>query len=149
AWVAARLRRRAIPPRDIYLSVALFLLSLAFVIWVLVDTSHPVRIALERVMTNLGTLQLGAEGFLRGRGMIWQRYVTFWLDAPLSVTLLGVGYEPWNAHNDFFRLVIVHGVLGTLAILGALCVLCITFSRSLPKVAQRELRLLIALFVLA
>ena len=62
----------------------------------------------------VGALQLGTDAFLRGRGMIWSEYARVWSDAPVDVWLTGIGFEPWNTHNDALRVGVVWGVVGLL-----------------------------------
>lgn len=61
-----------------------------------------------------GALQLGTDAFLRGRGMIWSEYARVWRDLPLDVWLTGIGFEPWNTHNDLLRVAVVWGAVGVL-----------------------------------
>lgn len=64
------------------------------------------------LVSHVGSLNITSRDFLRGRGEIWFEYVRAWTEARPDVWIFGLGYEPWNTHNDLLRIFVVWGVVG-------------------------------------
>lgn len=150
-WGSLRDRMAAgrLSARDVRLFVLAAVLTLGMAAWVALDPGHPIRLAADRVLTNLGSLRIGSEAFLRGRGMIWKELFAFWSTAPLSVWILGLGYEPWNSHNDVLRLLLVHGFLGAAMIATALALLVLATLRRVAPHRRRDAWLIAIILLLA
>lgn len=81
--------------------------------------------------------------------MIWKELFAFWSTAPLSVWILGLGYEPWNSHNDVLRLLLVHGFLGAAMIATALALLVLATLRRVAPHRRRDAWLIAIILLLA
>jgi hypothetical protein len=66
------------------------------------------------LLTHVGSLDIESGDFLRGRGMIWSDLAAVWSRATADIWLVGVGYEPWNTHNDLIRVGVIWGIAGIL-----------------------------------
>lgn len=77
----------------------------------------------ERLVSEFDTASdLGEDRFLHGRGYLWGRTVEFVANASPMDQFLGIGWEPFDSHNDLLRILLVNGWLGLLMYAAILCV---------------------------
>ncbi|MED3883936.1 hypothetical protein [Priestia aryabhattai] len=55
---------------------------------------------------------LSGNSNLRGREDIWGHVMVYLQSNDLSKWLVGIGYPPFEAHNDFLRVILVNGLIG-------------------------------------
>ncbi|PWR08649.1 hypothetical protein DKT68_14705 [Micromonospora acroterricola] len=67
-----------------------------------------VRVAL----TEVGSLDVRSDTFMHGRGAIWNDVADILGRSSLDVWLFGFGYEPWDMHNDWLRVMVIWGLVG-------------------------------------
>lgn len=70
----------------------------------------------SRVAQGFSSLTRDDGAFLRGRGIRWGRTIDFLTSARPETRWFGLGWEPFESHNDLLRLLLVHGYVGTLAV---------------------------------
>jgi hypothetical protein len=120
AFEARRLRgwRTGVARRRLPLAVGATVAVVAAVAGAL--SSATVRNKARVTLTEVGSLDVRSDTFMHGRGAIWNDVAEILHRSALDVWLFGFGYEPWDMHNDWLRVLVIWGVLGvglTLAVL--------------------------------
>jgi hypothetical protein len=80
----------------------------------------------SRSLDHLTAYKITDEDYLRGRGQMWYRTLEVMEKAPFTAMIAGIGYEPLEAHNDFLRIYMVHGVLGLISYLSIFLILFVS-----------------------
>ncbi|MCW3815476.1 hypothetical protein ONA91_13535 [Micromonospora sp. DR5-3] len=83
-------------------------------------SSATIRNKARVTLTEVGSLDVRSDTFMHGRGAIWNDVAEILHRSPFDVWLFGFGYEPWDMHNDWLRVLVIWGVVGvglTLAVL--------------------------------
>jgi hypothetical protein len=123
--------------RKLYLSVFFLLLAYIFAILIgdrvqrLISPTTTERIStttelVSRSFDHLTSYKITDEDYLRGRGQMWHRALELMDKAPFSAIIAGIGYEPIEAHNDFIRIYMVHGVVGLICYMSIFVILFVS-----------------------
>ncbi|MGW4291828.1 O-antigen ligase family protein [Micromonospora chersina] len=120
AFEARRLRgwRAGMTRRRLPLAVGAAVVVVAAVAGAL--SSATIRNKAHVTLTEVGSLDVRSDTFMHGRGAIWNDVAEILHRSPLDVWLFGFGYEPWDMHNDWLRVLVIWGVVGvglTIAVL--------------------------------
>jgi GT2 family glycosyltransferase len=97
------------------------------------------------VVSTIGPLDVTSDRFMFGRGAVWSDTITALRQASAQIWLFGIGYEPWDTHNDLLRLVMIWGAVGV-GLIGVVLVGLFRLTRRLVDDAGRRALLLLYLF---
>lgn len=75
-------------------------------------SSAAIRNKARVTLTEVGSLNVRSDTFMHGRGAIWNDVAEILGRSPLDVWLFGFGYEPWDMHNDWLRVLVIWGLVG-------------------------------------
>lgn len=78
----------------------------------------------------VGSWDIGSDRFLNGRGAVWIDTVRAFGKSSWDIWLFGVGYEPWDMHNDLARIAVVWGATGVI-LTASMLVILYRFTRSM------------------
>jgi hypothetical protein len=102
----------------------------------------------SRSFDHLTAYKITDEDYLRGRGQMWYRTLELMEKAPISAIIAGIGYEPLEAHNDFLRIYMVHGVLGLICYTSIFVILFVSSWRQVDFTGKWALFALYAYLIL-
>jgi hypothetical protein len=110
-------------------------------------TTERVTYTTELVSKSLDHLlgyRITDEDYLRGRGQMWRMTIELMEKVPFSAIIAGIGHEPIEAHNDFLRIYMVHGVLGLICYMSIFLILFVSSWRRVDSTGKWAL---LALYV--
>lgn len=97
------------------------------------------------VVSTIGPLDVTSDRFMFGRGAVWSDTIRVLGQASPDIWLLGVGYEPWDTHNDLLRLAVIWGAAG-IVLVGLILVGLFHLTRRMVDADGRRALVLLYLF---
>lgn len=111
-------------------------------------SSAAVRNKARVTLTEVGSLDVRSDTFMHGRGAIWNDVARILHHSSTDVWLFGFGYEPWDMHNDWLRVLVIWGVVGVISTIALLVGLYRLVRSQLDPAGRLPLAVLYAMLVL-
>lgn len=90
----------------------LVLFFTAFGVFILIKMKEKLLLHWEIYKSAIFIFNESGELSFRGRGVVWKDVVQLLSENEYFQWMFGLGYPPFEAHNDFLRILLVNGILG-------------------------------------